>query len=217
METDLQAYISALHYDVPIENPDESYDNIDRKIGQFDFKIDRDNTDHNILTSYNQTNNLLSLNHRGTSKNEDIISDLAYGVGLEKYNSQFDERRFKTKNILKEYSPKNPDIFLHGHSLGGATLSYAIGKSPSIIHNVKEVNTFNTASHPFFNNLVIDKDIHKNELNEKVKHHRAGGDIVSKFIKNNNPFGKIVKYKIGKKNQGLFNSHKLQHFTKYLN
>ena len=62
METDLQAYISALHYDVPIENPDESYDNIDRKIGQFDFKIDRDNSDHNILTSYNQTNNLLSLN-----------------------------------------------------------------------------------------------------------------------------------------------------------
>lgn len=216
MDTDLQAYISSLHYDVPVgdEGKNNAYDTIDNKLKEHNFIVDRKNSDHNILTTFNSPENILHLNHRGTSKSEDIVSDLAFGVGLEGYNSQFEERRKNTKEILKQY--KNTNIYLSGHSLGGATLNYTLAKSPSIVNNIKQANTFNPAIHPYNSNLEIEDKKHKAQLNKKVRHHRAGGDLVSKWAVSNKHFGKVIKYKVKKENQGTLASHKLHHFSKYI-
>ena len=117
MDTDLQAYISSLHYDVPVgdEGKNNAYDTIDDKLKEHNFIVDRKNSDHNILTTFNSPENILHLNHRGTSKSEDIVSDLGFGVGLEGHNSQFEQRRKYTKEILKQY--KKTNIYLSGFFL----------------------------------------------------------------------------------------------------
>jgi hypothetical protein len=213
MDSDFLAYVNHLHYDVPQENPNNAYNYIDEKVGDKGFIVDRNNSDHNILTLYNNTDNLLSISHRGTSKGDDVISDLAFGVGMEAYNSQFDERKKKTKHIMMSYNEQQPATYLSGHSLGGATINYTIANSPSIAKNMTEAHTFNPAVHPYNDNLKIENKEHLNMLNKKTTHHRAGGDLVSKWTSSNNQFGKIKKYKVNKKNQGTFASHRLNHFS----
>ena len=93
------------------------------------------------------------------------MSNLVFGVGLEAYNSQFEERRKNTKEILKKY--KNTNIYLSGHRLGGATLNYTLAESPSIVNNIKEANTFNPAIYPYNSNLEIEDKKHKAQLNKK--------------------------------------------------
>ena len=213
MDSDFLAYVNHLHYEVPQDNANDAYDYIDNKVSDNGFFVDRGNSDHNILTLYNNNDNMLSISHRGTSKSDDVVSDLAFGVGLEAFDNQFEERRKRTKDIMKSYNDKQPETYLSGHSLGGSTVNYTIAKSPSIAKNMTEAHTFNPAIHPFNSNLKIDNPEHLKILNEKTTLHRAGGDLVSKWSSSNNQFGKLKKYKVHKKKQGTIASHSLNHFS----
>ena len=67
------------------------------------------------------------------------MSDVALGVGVQRSNQDFNDRRKKTRDIMRQYGD-DKDYSLGGHSLGGSHALNNMSQSKSIRDRVKSVH-----------------------------------------------------------------------------
>ena len=207
------AKIANIHY-IYQDRPNKQRANkmAKRKLGRLGYELDEANTGKDVLTA--KRGNNVHINYTGTNINSprDIISDVALGVGVQKINPQFTERRQKTRSIMREYGD-NKDYTLGGHSLGGSIALNNVSQSKSIRDRVSKVDVFNSGyTLPFHNSIKpTDKKI-KRELDRKVNHHRVKGDLVSAYSHNDTAFGNLFEYKHKDNDADLLDKHSLETF-----
>jgi len=137
------AKIANIHY-IYQQRPNKERANkmVKRKLGRFGYELDETNTNKDVLTATKGNN--VHINYTGTNVNSprDIISDIALGVGVQRINPQFKERRQKTRQIMRQYGDEK-DYSLGGHSLGGSIAMNTLKQSKSIRDRVKVSHVFN--------------------------------------------------------------------------
>jgi len=207
------AKIANIHYiyqDRP--NKDRADKIVKRKLGRLGYKLDKANTDKDVLTA--KRGNNIHINYTGTNINSprDIISDVALGVGVQKINPQFKERRQKTRNIMRQYGD-DTNYSMSGHSLGGSIALNTLSQSKSIRDRTKVAHVFNPGyTLPFHNSIKpTDKKV-KRQLNDKVNIHRVKGDLVSAYANKDTAFGAVAEYKHADNNADLSDKHSLDTF-----
>ena len=186
------AKMSELHYGLSKKPTKKQIKNLEK---EFDGYKVNDKSDHNVLGMYNEEKKHLHINHRGTSKTEDIFSDLLHLHQMGNLDPQSDSRRKQTKEMIKDY-PNDTKVSLSGHSYGGATILDALEKSPSLDKHIDEVHLYNP---------LIAK-LHKK--NDKVTIHRTPYDIVSLIPTENKTMTHETKF------INPLEAHHLHHFYK---
>jgi hypothetical protein len=207
------AKIAKIHYIYQQRPNKERADNFaKRKLGRLGYELDSSNTDKDVLTAKRGDN--IHINYTGTNieSPRDILSDAALAVGLQSKNTQFSDRRKKTRDIMRQYGD-DKDYSLGGHSLGGSIALNTMKESKSIRDRVSKVHVFNPGITPLFNNSIkVDKPI-KKELDKKVTIHRVKGDVVSAHANKEVSFGQLAEYKHGDKDSDILDKHSLDTFT----
>ena len=206
------AKIANIHY-IYQQRPNKERANkmVKRKLGRFGYELDETNTNKDVLTATKGNN--VHINYTGTNVNSprDIISDIALGVGVQRINPQFKERRQKTRQIMRQYGDEK-DYSLGGHSLGGSIAMNTLKQSKSIRDRVKVAHVFNPGyTLPFHNSIKVDKPI-KKELDKKVNIHRVKGDIVSAYSNKDTAFGNLFEH-TADKDADMLEKHSLDTFT----
>jgi len=207
------AKISNIHYIYQDRPNKERADKIvKRKLGRLGYELDSTNSNKDLLTA--KRGNNIHINYSGTNINSprDIISDAALGVGVQRINPQFKERRQKTRNIMRQYG-NDRDYSLGGHSLGGSIALNTVSQSKSIRDRTKVAHVFNPGYTKAFHESIkpSDKKV-KKELNEKVNIHRVKGDLVSAHANKETAFGNSFEYSHQDKNADLSDKHSLDTF-----
>jgi len=207
------AKISNIHYIYQDRPNKERADKIvKRKLGRLGYELDSTNSNKDVLTA--KRGNNIHINYSGTNINSprDIISDAALGVGVQRINPQFKERRQKTRNIMRQYG-NDRDYSLGGHSLGGSIALNTVSQSKSIRDRTKVAHVFNPGYTKAFHESIkpSDKKV-KKELNEKVNIHRVKGDLVSAHANKETAFGNSFEYSHQDKNADLSDKHSLDTF-----
>jgi len=206
------AKIANIHYIYQDRPNKERADKIvKRKLGRLGYKLDKANTDKDVLTA--KRGNNVHINYTGTNINSprDIISDVALATGVQRINPQFKERRQKTRNIMRQYGD-DIDYSLGGHSLGGSIALNTLSQSKSIRDRVSKVDVFNPGYTKAFNESIkVDKPV-KRQLDKKVTVHRVKGDIVSAHANKETAFGAVAEYKHADNNADLSDKHSLDTF-----
>ena len=207
------AKISNIHYIYQDRPNKERADKIvKRKLGRLGYELDSTNSNKDVLTA--KRGNNIHINYSGTNINSprDIISDAALGVGVQRINPQFKERRQKTRNIMRQYG-NDRDYSLGGHSLGGSIALNTVSQSKSIRDRTKVAHIFNPGYTKAFHESIkpSDKKV-KKELNEKVNIHRVKGDLVSAHANKETAFGNSFEYSHQDKNADLSDKHSLDTF-----
>ena len=207
------AKIANIHY-IYQDRPNKERANkmAKRKLGRIGYELDERNTDADVLTA--KKGNNIHINYSGTNirNPRDIISDVALGVGVQRINPQFKERRQKTRSIMRQYGDKK-DYTLGGHSLGGSIALNTLSQSKSIRDRTKVAHVFNPGYTKAFHESIkpSDKKV-KKELNEKVNIHRVKGDLVSAHANKETAFGNSFEYSHQDKNADLSDKHSLSTF-----
>jgi len=207
-----KAKIANLHYlyaDLPEE---KAHKKASRRLSKLGYELDERNTDKDVLTA--KRGNNIHINYTGTNirNPRDIISDVALGVGIQRINPQFKERRRTTRDIMRQYGD-DKDYTMSGHSLGGSIALNTLSQSKSIRDRVKKVDVFNPGyTLPFHNSIKpTDKKV-KRELDKKVTVHRVKGDIVSAYANRDTAFGAVAEYTNKDNNADLSDKHSLDTF-----
>jgi len=207
------AKIANIHY-IYQDRPNKQRANkmAKRKLGRIGYELDERNTDKDVLTA--KKGNNIHINYSGTNirNPRDIISDVALGVGVQKINPQFTDRRRTTRSIMRQYGDKK-DYTLGGHSLGGSIALNTLSQSKSIRDRTKVAHVFNPGYTKAFHESIkpSDKKV-KKELNEKVNIHRVKGDLVSAHANKETAFGNSFEYSHQDKNADLSDKHSLSQF-----
>jgi len=206
------AKIANIHY-IYQQRPNKERANkmAKRKLGRFGYELDEANTDKDVLTA--KRGNNVHINYTGTNVNSprDIISDVALGVGVQRINPQFKERRQKTRDIMRQYGDDKA-YSLGGHSLGGSIALNTLKQSKSIRDRTQVAHVFNAGyTKAFHESIKVDKKV-KRELDKKVNHHRVKGDIVSAHANKETAFGNLFEHKHAEKDADLFDKHSLDTF-----
>jgi len=176
------------------------------------YELDSANTNKDVLTATRGNN--VHINYTGTNVNNprDLLSDAALGVGVQRSNQDFTNRRKKTRDIMRTYGD-DKDYSLGGHSLGGSHALNNMSQSKSIRDRVKSVHVFNPGyTKPFHESIKVDRDT-KKQLDKKVNIHRVKGDVVSAHANKETAFGNVFEYKHEDKEADLFDKHTLDTFT----
>lgn len=214
MSVNEAAKIANIHYIYQSKpNKERADKTVKRKLKRLGYELDSVNTDKDILTAKKGDN--IHINYSGTNikSPRDIMSDVALSVGVQKINPQFNERRKKTRDIMKQYGD-DKDYTLTGHSLGGSILMNTLKESKSIRDRTSNAYTFNAGYTPLFHESVkVSKPI-KKELDKKVSHFRVKGDLVSAYMNKDIAFGQLAEYKHEKKDSSLIEKHSLDTFEK---
>ncbi len=207
------AQIAKIHYRYQVGIDKERQDKYaKRKLGRLGYKLDSANTNKDVLTATRDNN--VHINYTGTNVNNprDLLSDVALGVGVQRSNQDFNDRRKKTRDIMRQYGD-DKDYSLGGHSLGGSHALNNMSQSKSIRDRVKSVHVFNPGyTKPFHESIKVDKAT-KKELDKKVNVHRVKGDVVSAHANKETAFGNVFEYKHEDKEADLFDKHTLDTFT----
>ena len=207
------AKIAKIHYIYQQRPNKERADNFaKRKLGRLGYELDSSNTDKDVLTAKRGDN--IHINYTGTNieSPRDILSDAALAVGLQSKNTQFSDRRKKTRDIMRKYGD-DKDYSLGGHSLGGSIALNTMKESKSIRDRVSKVHVFNPGyTKPFHESLKVDKET-KKELDKKVNIHRVSGDVVSAHAHKETAFGNLFEYKHADKDSDLLEKHNLETFA----
>jgi len=207
------AEIAKIHYRYQVgENKERQDKYAKRKLGRLGYELDSANTNKDVLTA--TRNNNVHINYTGTNVNNprDLLSDAALGVGVQRSNKDFNDRRKKTRDIMRLYGD-DKDYSLGGHSLGGSHALNNMSQSKSIRDRVKSVHVFNPGyTKPFHESIKVDRDT-KKQLDKKVNIHRVKGDVVSAHANNETAFGNVFEYKHKDKDADLFDKHTLDTFT----
>ena len=206
------AKIANIHY-IYQQRPNKERANkmVKRKLGRFGYELDETNTNKDVLTATKGNN--VHINYTGTNVNSprDIISDIALGVGVQRINPQFKERRQKTRDIMRQYGDEK-DYSLGGHSLGGSIALNTLKQSKSIRDRTQVAHVFNAGyTKAFHESIKVDKKV-KRELDKKVNHHRVKGDIVSAHANKETAFGNLFEY-TADKDADMLEKHSLDTFT----
>jgi len=206
------AQIAKIHYRYQVgENRERQDKYAKRKLGRLGYELDSGNTNKDVLTATRANN--VHINYTGTNVNNprDLLSDVALGVGVQRSNKDFNDRRKKTRDIIRQYGD-DKDYSLGGHSLGGSHALNTMSQSKSIRDRVNKVHVFNPGyTKPFHESIKVDKAT-KKELDKKVNVHRVKGDIVSAHANKETAFGNVFEYKADK-DADLFEKHSLDTFT----
>ena len=207
------AQIAKIHYRYQVgENKIRQDEYAKRKLKRLGYELDSANTNKDVLTA--TRNNNVHINYTGTNVNNprDLLSDVALGVGVQRSNQDFTNRRKKTRDIMRQYGD-DKDYSLGGHSLGGSHALNNMSQSKSIRDRVKSVHVFNPGyTKPFHESIKVDKAT-KKELDKKVNVHRVKGDVVSAHANKETAFGNVFEYKHEDKEADLFDKHNLDTFT----
>ena len=210
------AKIAKIHYRYQVgENKERQDKYAKRKLGRLGYELDSANTNKDVLTATRANN--VHINYTGTNVNNprDLLSDVALGVGVQRSNKDFNDRRKKTRDIMRQYDNKfegKADYSLGGHSLGSSHALNIMSQSKSIRDRVNKVHVFNPGyTKPFHNSIKVDKET-KRQLDKKVNIHRVKGDIVSAHANKETAFGNVFEYKADK-DADLFDKHSLDTFT----
>ena len=206
------AKIAKIHYRYQVgENRERQDKYAKRKLGRLGYELDSKNTNKDVLTATRANN--VHINYTGTNVNNprDLLSDVALGVGVQRSNKDFNDRRKKTRDIMRQYGD-DKDYSLGGHSLGGSHALNNMSQSKSIRDRVKSVHIFNPGyTLPFHNSIKVNKET-KKELDKKINIHRVKGDIVSAHANKETAFGNVFEYKADK-DADLLDKHSLDNFT----
>ena len=207
------AKIANIHY-IYQQRPNKERANkmVKRKLGRFGYELDETNTNKDVLTATKGNN--VHINYTGTNVNSprDIISDAALGVGVQRINPQFKERRQKTRNIMRQYGD-DTNFSMSGHSLGGSIALNTLSQSKSIRDRTKVAHVFNAGYTKAFHESIKPSDNKvKKELDKKVNIHRVKGDIVSAHANKETAFGNLFEYKHKDNNSDLSDKHSLDTF-----
>lgn len=207
------AEIAKIHYRYQVgENRERQDKYAKRKLKRLGYELDSANTNKDVLTATRDNN--VHINYTGTNVNNprDLLSDAALGVGVQRSNQDFTNRRKKTRDIMRQYGD-DKDYSLGGHSLGGSHALNNMSQSKSIRDRVKSVHVFNPGyTKPFHESIKVDRDT-KKQLDKKVNVHRVKGDVVSAHANNETAFGNVFEYKHKDKDADLFDKHTLDTFT----
>lgn len=173
-----------------------------------------DMSNRQLSALYNRKEDHLHVAHKGTQPNSgfgmmDLVSDLKLGMAQESSSYQFNYRLKQTEKIYQSIKPK---IFtMSGHSLGGATVIYALENSKLLRKAIDQADTFNAGANPWpsiSNNLKYlnpfkyrqykREDKRKaQKLNAVVTHHRMKNDFVSVSMRAKPPHGEVRMYPLG--------------------
>lgn len=164
-----------------------------------------------LSTLYNESKNHLHVAHKGTQPNSsmgmlDLASDLRLAVGQEHKSYQFNYRLRETERIYNTFKPKT--FTMSGHSLGGATVIYALEKSKLLIDAIDQADTFNAGAAPWpkvmenlkylnpfkYSSLKREDNRRKRKLNDVLTHHRMENDFVSVSMRARPPHGEVRMY-----------------------
>ncbi len=207
------AEIAKIHYRYQVgENKLRQDKYAKRKLGRLGYELDSANTNKDVLTATRGNN--VHINYTGTNVNNprDLLSDVALGVGVQRSNEDFTNRRKKTREIMRSYGD-DKEYSLGGHSLGSSHALNIMSQSKSIRDRVNKVHVFNPGyTKPFHESIKVDRDI-KKELNKKVNIHRVKSDVVSAHANKEVAFGNLFEYKHEDKEADLFDKHSLDTFT----
>lgn len=207
------AEIAKIHYRYQVgENKERQDKYAKRKLGRLGYELDSSNTNKDVLTA--TRNNNVHINYTGTNVNNprDLLSDAALGVGVQRSNQDFNDRRKKTRDIMRQYGD-DKDYSLGGHSLGSSHALNIMSQSKSIRDRVNKVHVFNPGyTKPFHESIKVDRDT-KKQLDKKVNIHRVKGDVVSSHANKEVAFGNLFEYKHEDKEADLFDKHNLDTFT----
>ena len=207
------AEIAKIHYRFQVgENRERQDKYAKRKLKRLGYELDSANTNKDVLTATRDNN--VHINYTGTNVNNprDLLSDAALGVGVQRSNQDFTNRRKKTREIMRLYGD-DKDYSLGGHSLGSSHALNIMSQSKSIRDRVKSVHVFNPGyTKPFHESIKVDKAT-KKELDKKVNVHRVKGDVVSAHANKEVAFGNVFEYKHEDKEADLFDKHTLDTFT----
>ena len=213
---DEAAQIAKIHYRYQVgENRLRQDKYAKRKLGRLGYELDSANTNKDVLTATRANN--VHINYTGTNVNNprDILSDVALGIGVQRSNKDFNDRRKKTRDIMRQYDNKfegKADYSLGGHSLGSSHALNIMSQSKSIRDRVNKVHVFNPGyTKPFHESIKVDRDT-KKQLDKKVNIHRVSGDVVSAHAHKETAFGNVFEYKADK-DADLFDKHSLDTFT----
>ena len=206
------AQIAKIHYRFQVgENRERQDKYAKRKLGRLGYELDSANTNKDVLTATRANN--VHINYTGTNVNNprDILSDVALGVGVQRSNQDFKNRRKQTRDIMRSYGD-DKDYSLGGHSLGSSIGLNTLSQSKSIRDRVKTAHFFNPGyTLPFHNSIKVNKET-KKELDKKINIHRVKGDIVSAHANKETAFGNVFEYKADK-DADLLDKHTLDNFT----
>ena len=208
MTTQQLSKLSSYHYLVDKHGKEKAFDKINNR-------LKKDNSDYKLeklkrgVAVYRHKDGDSVMNLKGTDiKNyKDIMSDIKLGLGLSKYDKQFQSRGKQIDNYLDK--EKSGSVVLTGHSLGSSIITQHLSKSPSSLSKIKSAQLFNTGyTIPFHSELTtgIDKQ-HRKNMKKKITHHRIKGDIISNTL-GNVSVGNVETYETDEGNK-----HSLSHFS----
>ena len=216
------------------KNKTERLMNADNIMEGTGFKAVDSLSGRDILYFKNDDAKQIIIAHRGTDisgfkTSADAGSDFLIAMGQEEQGAEFIKRKNRTRTLVKD-APEDYNLYLSGHSYGGASVNESLKGSKLVRDRVDGVATFNSAFSPFSKKGVGKTTADK--LDEKVIHYRISGDVPSASVKINKPFGKVVEYNpkasvmsvVGKaipyslqpifQSQSILNIHKLDNFIK---
>ena len=200
--------LSSYHYLVDKYGKEKAFDKINNKLKKenSDYKLEKLKRGVAIYRD-KDGNSVMNLKGTDIRNYKDIISDIKLGLGLSKYDKQFQSRGKQIENYLNQ--EQNGDITLIGHSLGSSIITHHLAKNPSSLSKIKSAELFNTGyTIPFHNELItgIDKQ-HRKNMKKKITHHRIKGDILSNTL-GNISVGNVEAYETDEGNK-----HSLSHFS----
>jgi len=144
--------------------------------------------------------------HKGTQPTSlgglrDLVSDARIAFDTSAYDSQFQERKKRSEDAVRELAPDI--VTMSGHSLGGATVSSALVGSKLLRNVVDQADTFDAGATPLGANMDK-RDPTKEEkarLWNNLTHHRMEHDLVSKgLLQGKRPIGDVITYDLATDN-----------------
>ena len=194
MPIETYSKLSQLHYHVDKHGKKKASKKINKALEGSDYSLEKLKRG---VAIYRHKDGSSLVNIKGTDiKNKkDILSDIKLGLGLSKYDKQFQSRKKQIKEHLKTEKPNS--VTLVGHSLGGSVITSAMAKSKSIRENVKKAEVFNTGYTKAFNE-ELSKNLKKEDkslLKKKLIHHHVEGDIISTALTGKDTIGRVKKIK----------------------
>jgi hypothetical protein len=208
---------------------DDRINKINENIKDTGYKAIKDKSNRDVVYFQNDDTKQVHISNRGTSTNSkktksDITADVLFGLGAEKHSKHFKKTANRNNNLVKQ-TPKEYEISMSGHSLGGGLANETMKTKKHVRERVKKVDTFNGAFSPF--TKKTSKKLEQ-ELKNKITNHRTNNDPVSASSVVNS-VGKIKTYKPKSKtfsdkipthlqhaftSLDLLNSHSIDNFIK---
>ena len=175
---------------------------INKNIEKTGFIVDREHSGRDVVVFHNPNTRELHIAHRGTDllgrrAIQDLQSDISVVLGTTRKDAHFKTRTKQTVAGLEAYPDHRATA--SGHSLAGKSLITSMVTNADVRNRITRADTFNAGATLFKEKemKVLDKEA-RDELQNKMVHHRTKDDIISASMLVNKPLGVIKTYKTKK-------------------